>query len=122
MSAQGPAERRKFRRTKSPAFCQPLGFAFRSQSLEPIDLSLGGVRVYSHFRLSPGERLKLALILASGPPLSVAAQVAWIEPLRDETPARYEVGLMFHGLDQAAKEAIASVLDDTPSVTPPRSA
>jgi Tfp pilus assembly protein PilZ len=91
---------------------------FRSQSLEPIDLSSGGVRVYTHFRLRAGERMKMELILPDTPTLSVVAEVVWVEVLAQEGSARSEVGLRFVGLDDAAKAAIARVLEPSASEAP----
>jgi hypothetical protein len=54
--------------------------------------------------------MKMDLILSGGPTLSVIAEVVWVEMLGQESDARCEVGLRFARLDEAAKEAIASVL------------
>jgi hypothetical protein len=118
MSPANPAERRKFRRTKAPAFCRPVGVMFRAQSLEPLDLSWGGLRVYSQFRLRAGERMKMDLMLADGPTLSVVAEVVWVEMLAGDSPARCEAGLRFLVLDDAAKAAVASVLEPSGSEAP----
>jgi len=115
MSSGEPAERRKFRRTKAPAFCRPVGLIFRSQML---DLSWGGVRAYSHFSLRAGESMKMDLILSGGPTLSVVAEVVWVEMLGQDSDARCEVGLRFAVLDEAAREAIASVLAPNDSERP----
>jgi len=118
MSSGEPAERRKFRRTKAPAFCRPVGLIFRSQKLELLDLSWGGVRAYSHFSLRAGESMKMDLILSGGPTLSVVAEVVWVEMLGQDSDARCEVGLRFAVLDEAAREAIASVLAPNDSERP----
>jgi Tfp pilus assembly protein PilZ len=95
-----------------------VGLIFRSQRLELLDLSWGGLRAYSHFSLRAGESMKMELTLPGGPTLSVVAQVVWVELLGQESEARCEVGLRFAVLDEAAKEAIASVLAPSASGRP----
>lgn len=88
---------------------------FLARQRQPIDLSLGGVRIYSDDRLKVGELLKLEFFLDDKAPVIYTAEVVWIEPL-DKTangetaPARFDVGLKFLDLEPAALKLLVSVL------------
>ena len=69
---------------------------------QPIDISLGGVRIFSDDRLKIGELLKLEFFLDGAEPLTYTAQVVWIEPLPESAPARFDVGLKFLQLEPDA--------------------
>ena len=77
---------------------------------QPIDLSLGGVRIFSDERLKIGELLKLEFFIGDGDPVTYTAEVVWIEPLPDGTAAKFDVGLKFLDLEPAALKLLVSVL------------
>ena len=90
---------------------------FLARQRQPIDLSLGGVRIYSDDRLKVGELLKLEFFLDEKAPVVYTAEVVWIEPLgkdkdasRQTPPARFDVGLKFLDLEPAALKLLVSVL------------
>jgi Tfp pilus assembly protein PilZ len=85
-----------------------MGFLARQR--QPIDVSLGGVRIYSDDRLKIGELLKLEFFLDGAAPVTYTAQVVWIEPLAEGAPARFDVGLKFLQLEPDALKMLVGVL------------
>jgi hypothetical protein len=106
-------ERRKYRRIQAPVICRPAGLRVLSKHQEAVDVSRGGVRVYSDEKLAVGDRLTLELLLQDVPEEVIfQAEVAWIERLPKGAPAVYDVGLKFLNVDLAAASLLASVLGD----------
>jgi PilZ domain len=103
-------ERRKYRRIHAPLYCRPAGVPFLARQRQPIDLSLGGVRIYSDDPLKLGELLKMEFFLPETTPVTYTAEVVWIEPMPDGAPARFDVGLKFLHLEPAALSLLVSVL------------
>lgn len=77
---------------------------------EAVDLSLGGVRIYSDDELEVGELVKLEFFVAGVDAVTYTAEVVWIEKLPDGEPARFDVGLKFIQLEPAALRFLVSVL------------
>jgi hypothetical protein len=77
---------------------------------EPIDISLGGVRIYSDDKLRVGELLKMEFFLPDVEPVTYTAEVVWIEPLPPGSPARFDVGLKFIQLEPGAINLLMGVL------------
>ena len=86
---------------------------------EPIDLSLGGVRIFSDMGFKIGEHLKMEFFLADMPPVTYTAEVVWIEPLPAGAPAAFDVGLKFIQLEPAAMKLLLSVLGPPEDAPPP---
>ncbi len=76
----------------------------------PVDLSLGGVRIYSDQRFTRGELLTLELMSADAPASTFTAEVVWIEDLPSGSPALYDVGLRFRSVDPAQAKALEAML------------
>jgi hypothetical protein len=83
---------------------------FLARQRQPIDLSLGGVRIFSDDQLKVAELLKLEFFLDGAAPVTYTAEVVWIEPLGEDAPARFDVGLKFLDLEPAALKLLVSVL------------
>ncbi len=83
---------------------------FLARQRQPIDLSLGGVRIFSDERLKVAELLKLEFFLDEADPVTYTAEVVWIEPLEEGAPAQFDVGLKFLDLEPAALKLLVSVL------------
>ena len=87
---------------------------FLARQRQPIDVSLGGVRIYSDEQLKIGELLKMEFFTKDSPPLTYTAEVVWIEPLQGPAgaapPARFDVGLKFLYLEPSALKALLRVL------------
>lgn len=111
-----PRERRQYRRIQAPVYCRPAGLKVFSKHIEtegkPIDLSRGGVRVYSDEALVVGDRLTLELFLKDQPSVTFDAEVAWIEPLEAGSPGKFDVGLKFLHLSAENEALLAQVLEE----------
>lgn len=92
---------------------------FLARQRQPIDVSLGGVRIYSDEKLKVGELLKMEFFTKDSPPVTYTAEVVWIEPIEvtetteagvGSAPARFDVGLKFLQLEPNALKALLSVL------------
>jgi hypothetical protein len=84
---------------------------FLARQRQPIDVSLGGVRIYSDDPLKIGQLLKMEFFTQGAPPVTYTAEVVWIEPLADaNAPARFDVGLKFLQLEPDALKMLVSVL------------
>ncbi len=105
-------ERRKYRRIHAPVYCRPAGLKVMSKHQEAVDVSRGGVRVYSDDPMKPGDRLTLELFVEGGEEVSFRAEVAWVEKLPRGAVARFDVGLKFLTLDAAAEALLAKVLGE----------
>src|SRR5580704_18587981 len=103
-------DRRKDRRIRAPLYCRPAGVEFLARQREPVDVSLGGVRIYSDDELKVGELLKMEFFLPDVPPVTYTAEVVWIEPLPAKSPARFDVGLKFIQLEPDALQLLMKVL------------
>jgi len=84
--------------------------AFLARQREPVDVSLGGVRIYSDDELKVGELLKMEFFLPNVKPVTYTGEVVWIERLPDGGPAKFDVGLKFIQLEPAAAELLLKVL------------
>ncbi len=102
-------ERRQFRRLQVPVFCRAAGMEVMTRR-HPIDLSLGGVRIYSDQRFAKGELLTLELMAVDAPASTFTAEVVWIEDLPAGSPAKYDVGLRFRSVDPTQAAALEKML------------
>ena len=108
-------ERRKYPRLKAPVFYRPTGLALlralRRGKERTLDISLGGVRIYSDDALDPGERLELDLFLPDDTTLSAKGEVMWVSELPGGSPARFDVGVRFEQMDEHDRSRLAEVLE-----------
>ncbi len=104
------SERRRYRRIQAPVYCRPAGVSLLARRRQPVDLSLGGVRVFSDDKYRVGELVKMEFFLSGTEPVTYTAQVVWIDPLPRGGPARFDVGLKFVDLSPLALEQLASLL------------
>ncbi len=103
----GP-DRRKFPRLEVPVFYRAV-MSTPADRLQAVNLSQGGVRLYSDHPHPLGERLELELFLPDRSALTCGAEVVWMESLPMGAPARFEVGVKFVRIspeDQARLTAI----------------
>jgi hypothetical protein len=85
-----------------------MGFLARQR--EPVDVSLGGVRIYSDEELEVGTLLKMEFFLPDVDPVAYTAEVVWIDALADGAPARFDVGLKFIQLHPGALQLLTKML------------
>jgi len=83
---------------------------FLARQREPVDVSLGGIRIFSDEPRRVGELLKMEFFLPDVPPVTYTAEVVWIEPLGPDAPARFDVGLKFIQLEPDALQLLVKVL------------
>ncbi|HEY6462867.1 MAG TPA: PilZ domain-containing protein [Polyangiaceae bacterium] len=110
MTNTGGEERRKYRRIQTALYCRPAGMKFLARQREPVDVSLGGVRIYSDEAMRIGALLKMEFFLQGVEPVTYTAEVVWIDPLPAGAPAKFDVGLKFIQLDPPALQLLLSVL------------
>jgi hypothetical protein len=108
--AANPAERRKYRRIRVPLYCRPAGMQFLARMREPVDVSLGGLRIFSDEDRKVGELLKMEFFLPDVAPVTYTAEVVWVEKLEEGAPARLDVGLKFIQLDPDALKLLLQVV------------
>ncbi len=106
-----PGERRQFRRIEAPVYWRPAGLKILAKHEESIDVSRGGVRVYSDEELGVGQRLTMELFLRDQPSVTFDAEVAWIERLDDGAPGKFDVGLKFLHLSSENEALLSKVLE-----------
>ena len=104
-------EKRQFPRLKAPSlFRSPSIFGPRGKML---DISLGGMRVYSDCYLEKGRRLETEIFVTKEKSIEALARVAWIKKLPQGSNALCDVGLEFIKLpNNSFHELIMSVLED----------
>ena len=107
-------ERRQYPRLKAPVFYRPTGLALlralRRAKERAIDISLGGVRIYSDQKFAKGELLTLELMTVDAPISTFTAEVMWIEELPAGSPALFDVGLRFRSVDPTQAQALERML------------
>lgn len=103
-------ERRRYRRIQAPVYCRPAGVTLLARHREAVDISLGGVRVYSDDRHRPGALVKMEFFVEGCPAATYTAQVVWVEDLPPGSVAKYDVGLKFVDLSPEALAFLTSVL------------
>jgi len=103
-------ERRRYRRIQAPVYCRPAGVTLLARHREAVDISLGGVRVYSDDRHRPGALVKMEFFVEGCPAVTYTAEVVWIEELPPGSVAKYDLGLKFVDLSPEALGFLTSVL------------
>jgi hypothetical protein len=83
---------------------------FLARQRQAVDISLGGVRIFSDEPMKVGELLKMEFFLPDAKPITYTAEVVWIEPLPQGSSARFDIGLKFLQLEPAALSMLVSVL------------
>lgn len=102
------ADRRHFPRLHAPVYYESPRFLRPRRKV--VDISMGGVRIFSDEPLKPGEPLTMELFLPDGEPVRAHARVAWISELPDDAPAKYDVGLQLEALPEPARTRLANAL------------
>ncbi len=105
-------ERRRFRRVHAPVLSRPLGAALVEDRRAVGDISLGGVRVYTDDEHTVGEHLELELFLPDGGTVTLDTLVVWVDALKDNDPARFEVGLRYLDVAAGDLQRIEKVLQE----------
>ena len=96
---------------QAPIQCRPARAESFAQHLESIDVSFGGLRLRSDEEYRVGAFLRLDIFFAPRAPVTLTAEVVWIEALSKGAHARFDVGLAFVELNNDALKFLMSVLD-----------
>ncbi len=117
MTTPRPADlnRREFKRVHAPVFCRPVGLLFKllPEKQQALDISLGGMRIYSDEPLKKGAKLAVELFMPDATTVSCKVEVVWIEALPEGSPAKHDVGLKFIDIRSDDQARLATLLDDT---------
>ncbi|MFL5311508.1 MAG: PilZ domain-containing protein [Myxococcales bacterium] len=70
-----------------------------------------GLRVYADEQPKPGARCRLEIFLPDGSSVLCRTQVAWVEPLPEGGPARFDVGLTLTAIHPLDRARLFSVLE-----------
>jgi hypothetical protein len=93
---------------------------FFGTHLEPIDISFGGLRIYSDQEYAVGTYVRLDVFFPRVAPVTVTAEVMWIRASAKRAPAPFEVGLAFVDLAPDSLDLLRPLLARGPdSVNPP---
>jgi len=110
MTTCAPEENRR----KYPRFNAPI--CYRSASLfsarKPlINISLGGIRIYSDNEFKIGKRLEIELLLPDDTVLRCITKVVWQNLLPEGSAGRYETGLQFLDVPADGLQHLAKILE-----------
>ena len=75
-----------------------------------MDVSLGGMRVYTDEDFEVGASLDLEVMAPEGPPIRCWARVVWRIALDDQAPARFDTGLKFLDMAEDDVQRLARIL------------
>lgn len=76
-----------------------------------VDLSLGGMRVYSDEEFEIGTRLEIDLLTADGDDfVTCLTEVTWVRTLTADAPAPFDVGLRFLEVPERAQAMIEGLI------------
>jgi hypothetical protein len=104
------SERRKHRRAQARVSCRPVGIDPLASDSTALDVSLGGLRVYSDYALTLGLTLNVELHTEGCPRVCCTVEVVRVVPLGRGAPAPYEVGLRFVRFDPIGVKVLLHVL------------
>ncbi len=79
---------------------------------QPLDISLGGMRIYASEEVRCGARLELELFLGDGGSVPCTVEVVWVERLPPSAPARFDVGLRILVIAESDRRRLRGVLDE----------
>lgn len=101
-------------RRQYPRFDAPI--CYRSASLfsarKPlVNISLGGIRIYSDEEFKVGKRLELELIMPDDTILACTVRVVWQSPLPEHSQAKYDTGLQFLDISAEHLQSLAQIID-----------
>ena len=106
-------DRRQYKRVQAPVYCRPAGLALRlfSGKQQPLDISAGGLRIFSDEPVKTGVRLELELFLPDNTTVTCRVECVWVEALPKDSAARFDVGLKFVDVKDEDRAKIALVIE-----------
>jgi PilZ domain-containing protein len=103
--------RRKYRRIRATIHCRQAGVDFFAPHIEPVDISFGGLRIYSDDEFAVGAHVRLDIFFPGAAPVMFTAEVMWIQAAPRGAPGLFDVGLAFVGLTPDALNALQPLLE-----------
>jgi c-di-GMP-binding flagellar brake protein YcgR len=107
---QSAANRRRFPRVAAPVYYRPAGPAFLHHKRATVDISLGGMRVYSDEEMKVGNRLEIDLLLDDDKTARCWVRIAWIDRLSATEGAAYDIGLEFTDIADEDRRLLVEAL------------
>lgn len=101
--------RRRFPRVKVPVLYRPIKVLSPRRRI--LDISPGGVRIFSDEQLREEDQLEIELFLPNGQTIIATARVVWIKKLPPGGDARFDVGLEFTSFPANATQELKYVLN-----------
>jgi Tfp pilus assembly protein PilZ len=114
-------DRRTFPRVRAPIFFKSARFFGAKRPV--LDISLGGMRVYSDESFKIGHMMEVELFLPNDITVRCSAQVVWIAMLAEGAPAKFDLGLQIHEVKADGRKHLAEALEvfvNRQSVAPPQ--
>lgn len=107
------AERRKFARVKAPIYCRPAKRRLGRRK-KVVDMSMGGLRVYSDEAFKTGARMEIDLFPPDGEGdfVTCLTEVVWIKEIPGGNPANYDIGLQYLDVPPEARALLAKIVDE----------
>ena len=106
---ESQSERRQYPRIRAPILWRPVGPLTSSTPL--IDISLGGLRVYSDISHKTGERMEIEVFLHNGTTVTCLVEMAWCRELPEGSHAAFDLGLQFVDLSPEGLARLSTVLE-----------
>jgi c-di-GMP-binding flagellar brake protein YcgR len=104
------ADRRRYPRLAAPVFYRPAGPDFLHHRRAAVDVSLGGMRVYTDDRLEVGTRLEIELLNGGDSVARCWVRIAWIEELPPNSGAAFDIGVEFTDITDADRRLLEAAL------------
>lgn len=102
-------ERRRFPRLEVPVVFRQ---AKTEEKASPtLNLSSGGVRIYSNRYLKKGKQLEIELCFPSGNEVVASVRVVWTKVLPPNSDAAFDIGLEFIDLPAAGLKELNNLLE-----------
>lgn len=101
-------ERRHYPRVQANVLWRAAGL--RAPRAPSVDMSLGGMLVYSDEPLDRGARLEIEILLPDEDTIEVEARVVRVDVMPTGSPARFDVALEFLGVRDEARARLARQL------------
>jgi hypothetical protein len=109
--ARNVMNRRRYRRIQATIHCRRAGVAFFAPHIEPVDISFGGLRIYSDEEYAVGAYLRLDIFFPRAAAVTFTAEVMWIRASTKGAPAPFDVGLAFVELSSDALKLLQPLLE-----------
>jgi c-di-GMP-binding flagellar brake protein YcgR len=91
-------------------YYRPAGPGFLHHRRSSVNVSLGGMRVYSDEKLTVGETLELDLLLDEETTARCWARIAWVDKLGQSHGAAYDIGLEFTDMTDGDRRLLMAAL------------